>query len=73
MEPVCPVCREREMVIIQLEVADRDVTLLSCAACGSRWWRRDGIDVEVGNVVELAAAAAASGSRRRKGRPSRTA
>jgi Zn ribbon nucleic-acid-binding protein len=53
MDAVCPVCRERDLVVIDLDVAQHAVTLISCAACGSKWWRRDGDEVTVGDVVSL--------------------
>ncbi|MGC9154349.1 MAG: hypothetical protein ACP5HZ_01740 [Ferrimicrobium sp.] len=73
MDALCPVCREKELVIIELGVGDHEVVLVSCAACGSRWWRRDGFAAQVGEVVELAATSARSGNRRKSGRPAKTA
>jgi hypothetical protein len=73
VDALCPVCREKELVIIELGVGDHELVLVSCAACGSRWWRRDGFETQVAEVVELAATAARSTGRRKSGRPTKTA
>ncbi len=66
MEPICPVCREDEMVIIQLDVSSHEVTLLSCSACGSKWWTRDGVRTEIADVIELASATAKPNTKGRR-------
>lgn|GEM_PF-2746425 len=73
MDALCPVCREKELVIIELGVGGHELVLVSCAACGTRWWRRDGFEAQVGEVVELAATTARTSGRRKSGRPAKTA
>ncbi|MDA8261680.1 MAG: hypothetical protein M0Z47_02480 [Actinomycetota bacterium] len=52
----CPKCHQGTTVEINLRIATHVVTLRSCSMCESRWWRADDIDVEVGEVLELASA-----------------
>ncbi|ACU54683.1 hypothetical protein Afer_1769 [Acidimicrobium ferrooxidans DSM 10331] len=68
MDTVCPACRERDLVIIDLDVARHALTLISCAACGAKWWRRDGDAVTVDDVVSLVEEDARSGRSRRRQR-----
>lgn len=51
----CPVCRIRQLVVIEIRVAGEPLSLHSCSHCDRRWWQ--GIDglVPLGSVLELAA------------------
>jgi Zn ribbon nucleic-acid-binding protein len=68
MDAVCPACRERDLVVIDLEVGTHALTMVSCAACGAKWWRRDGDVVEVAEVVALVEQDARSRRARRRQR-----
>jgi transcription elongation factor Elf1 len=52
----CPFCKLQLLVEITTHIGDSDVTLHSCSGCGLRWWDRDGEQVQVTDVLELAAA-----------------
>jgi hypothetical protein len=51
----CPVCQARQIVEIGINLSDSKVTLHSCSKCDTRWWDRDGDQVNVDGVLTLAA------------------
>jgi len=50
----CPTCGTRNVVTINLNVAERRVTMQSCGRCDKRWWDSDGEQIDLTNVLELA-------------------
>jgi len=68
MDSLCPVCHEKELVVIELGLGDHDLTLVSCSACTSRWWHRGGVEIQVSDVVDLAIATAKAQGHRNSGR-----
>ncbi len=50
----CPQCGTNKVVSINLQVAERAVTMRSCGRCDRRWWDTDGERVDLTNVLELA-------------------
>lgn len=54
-ELVCGSCGADSVIQIELTLADgTDVTFFSCHRCESRWWNRDGEDLPLGTVLDLA-------------------
>jgi hypothetical protein len=52
---VCGSCGSDGVIQIDLTLADgTDVIFNSCHQCESRWWSRDGEDLELGAVLDLA-------------------
>ncbi len=50
----CPVCRDRELVEIDLTVGGRPVTLHSRSRCDTRWWDADGEQIQLRTLLDLA-------------------
>jgi hypothetical protein len=73
MDSLCPACHERELVVIELGVGDHELTLVSCSACASRWWHRDGVEILISDVINLAMAMVEAKGRRNSGRRSASA
>jgi hypothetical protein len=53
MNSLCLVCQKRELVAIEIEVGAHELVLVSCVACGSRWWHRDGVETQATDVIDL--------------------
>jgi DNA-directed RNA polymerase subunit RPC12/RpoP len=52
---VCPRCGSRDVVNINLTLERSGrVSFYSCHRCEKRWWHRDGEDVPLGGVLDLA-------------------
>lgn len=51
----CPVCRDKRLVEIHVNLRGSQLTLRSCSHCETRWWETDGRQVPLTNVFELAA------------------
>jgi transposase-like protein len=51
----CPACKHGRTVEIALRLGGREVRLVSCSACDSRWWRTDGQAAALTDVLALAA------------------
>jgi hypothetical protein len=50
----CPNCRESRLVEIDITLKERSVTMHSCSRCDTRWWDREGEQVGLTHVLELA-------------------
>ena len=50
----CPVCQQRRVVEIAVNLGDHCVTMHRCSACTARWWDRDGEHVRLPQVLALA-------------------
>ena len=50
----CPRCRGGRLVVIDLVLQGEDVRLHSCSNCDTRWWERNGEQLALDNVLELA-------------------
>ena len=50
----CPRCSS-SLTEIRLEQAGRMMVMRSCSTCDSRWWQRDGQDVDLGSVLTTVA------------------
>jgi hypothetical protein len=51
----CPTCRVTAVTEISLKLKGSSVTMHSCTRCETRWWDRDGEQVALHNVLDLAA------------------
>lgn len=49
----CPVC-SRHMVEITMQVDGKELLLRSCSNCDTKWWEKDGEQVELPGVLETA-------------------
>ena len=53
---VCPNCGSKEVININLAMEQGErVAFYSCHRCEKRWWHKDGENVSLPNVLELAA------------------
>lgn len=50
----CPNCRTSQLVEIGMNVGDNRITMHSCSKCDTRWWDRDGSQLGVERVLQLA-------------------
>lgn len=50
----CPVCRGARLVEIEIELKGELVRMHSCSRCDTRWWERNGEQLALDNVLELA-------------------
>ena len=50
----CPKCAKHRLINIAVTIADQRVTMHSCSNCGERWWDRDGQQLGLPAVLELA-------------------
>jgi transcription elongation factor Elf1 len=53
----CPNCRTKELVVIEMVVGGRRVTLHSCSSCDLRWWETTEGTTSLAEVLDLAAVA----------------
>lgn len=52
---VCPNCGSRDVININLAVElESSVSFYSCHRCEKRWWHKDGKDLPLPDVLELA-------------------
>lgn len=52
---VCAACGADSVIQIELTLADgTEVSFFSCHRCESRWWNRDGEDLGLDAVLDLA-------------------
>ncbi len=52
---ICGTCGADSVIQIELKLFDgTEVDFFSCHQCESRWWNRDGEDLELGSVLDLA-------------------
>lgn len=52
---LCPSCGSRDVININLSMEQGDrVAFYSCHHCEKRWWHKDGRDVSLPSVLELA-------------------
>jgi transposase-like protein len=52
---VCPNCGSRDVININLAVEQGErVSFYSCHKCEKRWWHKDGKDLPLPSVLELA-------------------
>jgi transposase-like protein len=53
---VCPNCGSKEVININLAMEQGErVAFYSCHKCEKRWWHKDGENVSLPSVLELAA------------------
>lgn len=53
---VCPQCGSKNVININLSMDQGErVAFYSCHRCEKRWWHKDGEDVSLPSVLELAA------------------
>jgi len=52
---VCPLCRSTALVTIGLTLREQQVTMHSCSSCDTRSWVKDGEQMPLPSVLELAA------------------
>ncbi len=58
---ICSACGADSVIQIDLTLADgTQVDFYSCHQCESRWWNRDGKDLELDAVLDLASKPRAS-------------
>lgn len=51
----CPTCGSQDVVNINLTVEDGErVSFYSCHRCERRWWYKDGEQIELPDVLQLA-------------------
>jgi transposase-like protein len=51
----CPKCSSTNVININLTTDEgAPLEFYSCHACETRWWYKDGVPVELGDVLELA-------------------
>lgn len=50
----CPNCRGAQLVLIELSLKGDDLTMHSCSRCDTRWWERNGEQITLDGVLELA-------------------
>ena len=50
----CPLCNIANLVTIAMTVNQRQLTLHSCSRCETRWWKADGDQVGLGDVLNAA-------------------
>jgi transposase-like protein len=51
----CPRCGSKDVININLTLERGDrVSFFSCHHCDKRWWHKDGEDVSLPNVLEMA-------------------
>ncbi len=50
----CPLCKIANLVTIAMTVNQRQLTLHSCSRCETRWWKADGDQVGLGDVLQAA-------------------
>ncbi|MCA1834463.1 MAG: hypothetical protein ABR548_00910 [Actinomycetota bacterium] len=52
---ICPNCGSRDVININLAVEQGErVSFYSCHKCENRWWHKDGKDLPLPSVLELA-------------------
>jgi formate dehydrogenase maturation protein FdhE len=52
-KPVCPSCKQGELITIEMMVADRGLKFTTCHLCEAKWWYRDGESVPLQSVIGL--------------------
>jgi len=52
----CPKCRAAKLVEIGMTLAEARITMHSCSRCETRWWEREGENIPLAHVLDLAAA-----------------
>ena len=50
----CPLCNIANLVTIAMTVNQRQLTLHSCSRCETRWWKSDGGQVGLTDVLQAA-------------------
>ena len=50
----CPLCKIANLVVIDMHVNNRQLRLHSCSRCETSWWKRDGENVGLTGVLEVA-------------------
>jgi hypothetical protein len=50
----CPVCRDKQLVEIKLQVGSKNLTLRSCSHCETKWWENEGETVGLDNILSSA-------------------
>lgn len=50
----CPLCHIANLVTIAMTVNQRQLELHSCGRCETRWWKADGDQVGLGDVLNVA-------------------
>jgi transcription elongation factor Elf1 len=48
----CPLCNIANLVTISMAVNQRQLTLHSCDRCETRWWKADGEQVGLNDVLD---------------------
>jgi DNA polymerase III alpha subunit (gram-positive type) len=48
---LCPICRQGELITIEMTVGDRDLKFTTCHKCEAKWWYRDGEEVPLQSVI----------------------
>ena len=52
---MCPRCKTRQLVVIEMAVAGAPVSLRSCSACEVRWWQGGEGRLALDGLLDLAA------------------
>lgn len=47
----CPVCKDGELISIEMAVSDRHLSFTTCHLCEAKWWHRDGEEIELPSVL----------------------
>jgi hypothetical protein len=48
----CTVCRKGDLITITMTVGDSTLSFITCHACESKWWERDGEAVALSTVID---------------------
>lgn len=50
----CPSCTQNDVLQIDHVLPDgTEVTFFWCHSCEEKWWNRDGVDIDVAEVLEI--------------------
>jgi hypothetical protein len=49
------VCRSAQLVRIGISINGDDVRMHSCSKCETRWWERNGDQIDLDGVLDMAA------------------
>jgi formate dehydrogenase maturation protein FdhE len=50
----CPECGSSDLLTITMTVNEREISFTACHDCEAKWWNRDGQDVPLESVLDLA-------------------
>jgi transposase-like protein len=50
----CPQCSEPDVIEIEHVLPDgTEVVFFACHNCEERWWNRDGVEIDISQVLEI--------------------